>query len=47
MKLIMSTLKLLKNGGVGVLSTMSSIHKLSSILTTRVLKKQSKRAKTK
>jgi hypothetical protein len=37
-------LKLLKNGGVYVLSTMSSIHKLSSILTTRALKKTMKKS---
>jgi hypothetical protein len=29
----MSTLKLVKNGGVGVVSTKFSIHNMSSILT--------------
>jgi len=33
MKLIMSTLELVKNGGVGVLSTISLIHNTSSIFT--------------
>jgi hypothetical protein len=41
----MSTLKLVKSGGTGVISTMSSIQRISSILTkfeTKVKKNKAK-----
>jgi hypothetical protein len=42
-KLAMSTLKLVKSGGIGVLSTMSSIHRISSILTKKLSNKGKKK----